>query len=168
MCGVRRNHRPLLYVSKPLTASRKGEVCYQRKANIALQASRVTSNSETHDSTNVASTWPAQSATRMETEMLRNSTPAPEFPNCYFLDPEMFAYHDLKLTTQSFATDQDLNHAVRDPFTISTAYFGWVHLWMPIVSKRRWYDVHVKPLAPLQGQIKMLLLWHEALGVAAR
>jgi hypothetical protein len=82
----------------------------------------------------------------------------PDFPSSYFLDHEIFAYHRLNLSSSGLSSSPQLDDAVSEISSISDAYFGWAHLWMPIISKKHWYAQHIIPLMTPKPHVKILLL----------
>jgi hypothetical protein len=82
----------------------------------------------------------------------------PDFPSSYFLDHEIFAFHRLTLLSSGLSSSPQLDDAVCETSSISDAYFGWAHLWMPIISKKHWYTQHINPLMTPKPLVKVLLL----------
>jgi hypothetical protein len=64
----------------------------------------------------------------------------------------------LALPKYTLRPSTQLTEAVLSFQDISEAYFSWAHLWMPVISKSRWYGLHLKPLGTFEPHIKLLLL----------
>jgi hypothetical protein len=78
------------------------------------------------------------------------------FPSSFFLDPEVFLSHGLSIPTVELPLQTVVETAVADSLAISQVYFDWVHLWMPIISKKRWYALHISPLTRPKTDVKIL------------
>lgn len=85
-------------------------------------------------------------------------SPVPAFPASYFLDREIFEQSNLTLPASIPTPSPQLNHAIAAPLAISTAYFEWAHLWMPVISKKRWFNLHLHSDKLPNNSVQILLL----------
>ncbi|KUL82557.1 hypothetical protein ZTR_09179 [Talaromyces verruculosus] len=46
----------------------------------------------------------------------------------------------------------------KDIHDTAAKFFDHIHLWMPFISKKRFYDVHIRTLPPSQSDVILLLL----------
>ena len=94
---------------------------------------------------------------QQQIEMFESSDRVSEFPSTYFLDHDVFLYHKLDLPTVNLTLGPIVLEAITSPLAVSAKYFDWVHLWMPMVSKNRWYTHHLNPLISPKSDVKVLL-----------
>src|SRR5689334_12721581 len=87
-----------------------------------------------------------------------------EFPGVYFLDRDVFEKSGVSIPVAKFQLDQSILTTFDKASEISTRYFNWTHLWMPIISKSKWKR-QTGPLARPSCDVKLLvfamkvLLW---------
>lgn len=79
-----------------------------------------------------------------------------DFPGAYFLDRDVFEKSGVTIPVAKFHLDQSILTAFDRASEISSRYFTWIHLWMPIVSKAKWKRL-TGPLARPSCDVKLLL-----------
>ena len=88
---------------------------------------------------------------------LSGSEVASEFPSVYFLDHDVFRQSNVVLPPVDMPLDPVLAEGIQDSALITTRYFAWVHLWMPIIYKSRFLLDRTGPLAKPRSDVKILL-----------
>jgi Fungal specific transcription factor domain len=88
------------------------------------------------------------------------------FPVVYFLDHRVFQHSRMQLPKTNWSVPSIIINFVGDRLALAQEYWAMVHWWMPIISKKRFYDQSLNPLV-LQGVDVILLLstmklvlWH--------
>ncbi len=72
----------------------------------------------------------------------------------------------MQLPKASWSPPSVIADYVGDPLSLTLAYWEKVHWWMPIISKKRFYDHSLNPLVPQGVDVVLLLsamrlvLWH--------
>jgi hypothetical protein len=98
-------------------------------------------------------------------------TPAeyePKFPAAFFLDRQVFDYSHVEIPKPSLTVPTHIAEYIGDPQTIAANYWDSVHWWMPIISKKRFYNHVMNPLTPKTAELPLLLscmkilLWRPA------
>jgi hypothetical protein len=88
------------------------------------------------------------------------------FPAVYFLDYRVFQYSRIQLPKTSWTIPSIINNYIGEPLSLASTYWEKVHWWMPIISKKRFYDHSLNPLIPYGVDVLLLLstmkliLWH--------
>lgn len=78
-----------------------------------------------------------------------------------FLDPFILQQGQLEITPAAASIPPHILRLVGDVNDIhetAAKFFDHIHLWMPFISKKRFYDVHVRTLPPSQPDVILLLL----------
>lgn len=84
-----------------------------------------------------------------------------DFPTMLFLDPEFLQQGQVELFQSTFPIPGHLLRLLGDIDEIhSTAsrFFGQVHLWMPFISKKRFYEIYLPSYSQCHPDITLLLL----------
>ncbi|KIW19987.1 hypothetical protein PV08_00562 [Exophiala spinifera] len=82
----------------------------------------------------------------------------PNFPSVYFLDRDVFDNSKIGLPSIEIRLAPVVLEALQDTTDISTKYFSWVHLWMPIISMARWKNELTGPLSRPRADVNILAL----------
>lgn len=78
----------------------------------------------------------------------------------YFLDSSLLQHIRLETAEPSIPIPSHIANLVGDPTTvhaIASHFFDTVQLWMPIISKKRFYDYCRHPLAPSRADLALLI-----------
>ncbi|KAK5064749.1 hypothetical protein LTR84_000583 [Exophiala bonariae] len=144
------------------------DYCRHRKRRCDRETPRcslcVIKNKECRYTEHMRWVFPDQSSMREETPDLesssqRSSQPSGdvvEFPGVYFLDRDVFDKSGVTIPVAKFQLDQSILTTFDQASEISSRYFTWIHLWMPIVSKAKWKRI-TGPLARPNCDVKLLL-----------
>lgn len=89
--------------------------------------------------------------------LLKPGTNDPSFPVVYFLDHRVFQHSGMQLPKSQWVAPPIIIKYVGEPLSIATKYWDKIHWWMPIISKKRFYDNSLNPLVPLGVDIVLLL-----------
>jgi hypothetical protein len=84
-----------------------------------------------------------------------------DLPTLSFLDPNILQYGQLDLSCAAVAVPTQIANIVGDIIDIRTTagvFFETIHPWMPLVSKKRFYDHHLKILLHSHADISLLFL----------
>jgi hypothetical protein len=88
------------------------------------------------------------------------------FPVVYFLDNRVFQRSRMQLPKTNWTASPIIADYVGEPLSLALQYWEKVHWWMPIISKKRFYDHSLNPLVPRGVDVFLLLstmkliLWH--------
>ncbi|KAF1982763.1 hypothetical protein K402DRAFT_437571 [Aulographum hederae CBS 113979] len=88
------------------------------------------------------------------------------FPAVYFMDHRVFQHSRMQLPKTNWAAPAILIEYVREPLSLAQEYWNKVHWWMPIISKKRFYDHSLNPLVQQGVDVVLLLsamklvVWH--------
>ncbi|KAF2817754.1 uncharacterized protein BDZ99DRAFT_23774 [Mytilinidion resinicola] len=100
--------------------------------------------------------------------LLTASDSNPTFPAVYFLDNRVFQHSRMQLPRTNWTVPPIIADYVGDPLPLALQYWNKVHSWMPIISKKRFYDHSLNPLISRDVDVVLLLsamrllLWHPA------
>lgn len=78
----------------------------------------------------------------------------------------MFDYSHVEIPKPSLTVPSYITDYIGDPQTIVATFWDSVHWWMPIISKKRFYNHVMNPLTPKTAELPLLLscmklvLWH--------
>lgn len=84
-----------------------------------------------------------------------------DFPTLSFLDPKILEYGQLDLPRAAVVIPKqiaDIVGNITDIRTTAAVFFETVYPWMPLVSKKRFYDHHLKNLLHSHADISLLFL----------
>lgn len=79
----------------------------------------------------------------------------------FFLSPEVFHHAQLEIPRPNVPISHEITEMVGDPAkirTVAETYFKTVHDWWPIISKRRFYQVLMSPLAQRRAELYLVTL----------
>ena len=76
----------------------------------------------------------------------------------YFLDREVFDHSKIQIPQAEVQLSQHVLEAFEDADAISTSFFSWVHLWMPIIQISKWKTQLTGPLVRPRTDVKILLV----------
>ena len=87
--------------------------------------------------------------------------PSIDFPTMLFLDPSLLQHGQIEMPRTAPPVPPHILHLLGDTTEIratANKYFEHVHLWMPFISKKRFYDIYLHPGFQTQPDIVLLLL----------
>lgn len=83
-------------------------------------------------------------------ELSTTRTPGHSFPAVYFLDSLVCAHGQVEIPRVNLSIPPYINEYIGgDPRAVSVKYFESIHVWMPLISKKRFYDYLMNPLSQL-------------------
>ncbi|PMD49060.1 putative fungal-specific transcription factor [Hyaloscypha variabilis F] len=74
--------------------------------------------------------------------------PSIDFPTMLFLDPSLLQHGQIEMPRTAPPVTPHILHLLGDTTEIratTNKYFEHVHLWMPFISKKRFYDIYLQP-----------------------
>lgn len=83
------------------------------------------------------------------------------YPTLLFLDPFILQDGQLEITPAAASIPPLILRLIGDVNDIhdtAAKFFDHIHLWMPFISKKRFYDIHLRTLTPSQSDVVLLLL----------
>ena len=78
-----------------------------------------------------------------------------------FMDPAILQYGQVEMPRTTYPVPADVLLFVGDMtevITNASTYFETIHVWMPIISKKRFYDHHLQPMFHCHADVTLLLL----------
>jgi hypothetical protein len=78
------------------------------------------------------------------------------FPAVFFLDPKVFNYCGVKIPSPISPIPPYIADYVGDARHVAAEFFDKIHMWMPVISKKRFYENLLNPL--MQPRIDVSLL----------
>jgi hypothetical protein len=99
-------------------------------------------------------TW--QEAPAVESSEYSSFQLQQNFPPVFFLDPKVFRHCRVEMPTPISPIPSQLAASISDIRHVAAEFFGKIHLWMPIISKKRFYEKLLNPL--MQPRIDVMLL----------
>jgi hypothetical protein len=91
----------------------------------------------------------------------QSSSKRHHFPTVFFLDFDVFQNSQMEIPKISLSVSPFEQDIVRDPANfrgVASQYFNTIHLWMPIISKKRFYEHLLNPLLQPRTDVAMLCL----------
>lgn len=79
------------------------------------------------------------------------------FPVVFFLDFTIFQRGEVEIPRLSIPLPPYIMEYVRDPRQVAAEYFENIHPWMPVVSKKRFYDHLLNPLLQPRADVMLLI-----------
>jgi hypothetical protein len=101
--------------------------------------------------------WPSVSLIKED----RPNVQSIDFPILLFLDSRVLQYSRKEGSGSSIPTPGHINDLIGDVTEIrifASHFFNTVQSWMPIISKKRFYDHYLSPLSPSQPDLALLFL----------
>lgn len=89
-----------------------------------------------------------------ETDILVNHAQAIDLPTISLLDPSILRYGHIDLPHSNPPIPDHVLHFLGDTGSLhntATKFFGYVHVWLPFISKPRFYTLHLPPPVPLHS-----------------
>ncbi|EED14623.1 fungal specific transcription factor, putative [Talaromyces stipitatus ATCC 10500] len=86
---------------------------------------------------------------------------AVNFPTLLFLDPSILQHGHLEIPSPATSVPQHILRLIGDLDDIHTTaskFFDHIHLWMPFISRKRFYDIHIRTVPPSKPDVILLLL----------
>lgn len=84
-----------------------------------------------------------------------------DFPTILFLDPGLLQNGQVDTTRSIVSVPQQILHLLGDLDEIrftAGRFFQHIHQWMPFISKKRFYDLHLQPAFYTRPDVVLLLL----------
>lgn len=84
-----------------------------------------------------------------------------DFPTLTFLDPRILEHGQLDIPHRIVSIPSqivDLVGDIAEVRAIATEFFQSIHPWMPLISKKRFYDHHIKHLLHSHADVTLLFL----------
>jgi hypothetical protein len=84
-----------------------------------------------------------------------------DFPTILFLDPGLLQHGQVEISQITTPVPAHILHLLGDLDEIrrtAATFFGCIHSWMPFVSKKRFYELHLRPSFKFRPDIALLLL----------
>ncbi|RFU29345.1 hypothetical protein B7463_g6992, partial [Scytalidium lignicola] len=94
-------------------------------------------------------------------EESRRKSQALDFSTMLFMDPMILQHGQLGMPRMAYPIPSHVLQLVGDmneATIIASRYFETVHVWMPIISKKRFYDHHLQPMFYCNADMMLLLL----------
>ncbi|MCJ1246722.1 hypothetical protein MMC30_003931 [Trapelia coarctata] len=83
-------------------------------------------------------------------ELPPTRTPGHSFPAVYFLDSLVCEHGQVEIPRVNLSIPPYISEYIGgDPRAVSARFFETVHVWMPLISKKRFYDYLMNPLSQL-------------------
>ncbi|KFZ05697.1 hypothetical protein V501_08118 [Pseudogymnoascus sp. VKM F-4519 (FW-2642)] len=84
-----------------------------------------------------------------------------DFPTILFLDPGLLQHGQVEISQITTPVPPHILHLLGDLDEIrrtAATFFGCIHLWMPFVSKKRFYELYLRPSFKFRPDVALLLL----------
>lgn len=84
-----------------------------------------------------------------------------DFPTMLFLDPGILQQSQIEIFQTSFRIPEQVLHLLGDMDeirNIASKFFTHVHLWMPFISKKRFYDLYLPSYSQYRPDLTLLFL----------
>lgn len=80
------------------------------------------------------------------------------FPAVFFLDPKVFRYYGVEIPKPISPIPSSFADYIGDIRHVAADFFNNIHVWMPIISKKRFYENLLNPL--MQPRIDVAILMY--------
>lgn len=84
-------------------------------------------------------------------------TPTQSFPVVFFLDHAIFQRGEGEIPRLTISLSPYITEYTRDTGEIAAEYFEITHPWIPVISKKRFYDHLLNPLSQLRADVILLI-----------
>lgn len=104
---------------------------------------------------------PVQQKPSKESQLVAPNAVRPHFPVVFFLDAEAFQRARLELPSSPLRIPQQVTDLVGDltaTRSVAAEYFETIHLWLPFMSKKLFYEHVLNPLYSPAPHAKLLFL----------
>jgi hypothetical protein len=84
-----------------------------------------------------------------------------DFATILFMDPTILQYGQVEIPRTTHPVPAHILQLVGDMTDVNTTastYFETIHVWMPVICKRRFYDYHLRPTFHCHAEVALLLL----------
>ncbi|PYH95710.1 hypothetical protein BO71DRAFT_283287, partial [Aspergillus ellipticus CBS 707.79] len=84
-----------------------------------------------------------------------------DYPTILFLDPSLLQHGQIETTRAALSIPPHIQNLLGDFDEIhltADRFFNHIHQWMPFISKKRFYDLHLRPSYHSQPDVVLLLL----------
>lgn len=91
----------------------------------------------------------------------RTEAQALDFPTMLFLDPSILQHGQVEVFRAASRVPAHIMHLLGDIDEIratASKFFEYIHLWMPFISKKRFYELHLPSSFQSQPDVVLLLL----------
>ncbi|KAE9368102.1 hypothetical protein N431DRAFT_494935 [Stipitochalara longipes BDJ] len=83
------------------------------------------------------------------------------FTAVFFLDSKLFRQSQMEIPRATFPVPSAITDLIGDAEgvrTLATQYFDSIHIWLPFISKKRFYQILLRPLSQPRADVALLLL----------
>ena len=105
----------------------------------------------------VSGSWPSVSPI----ENGRRNMQCIDLPAVLFLDSRVFQHGRVEMSGTTISIPAHITAVVGDVTDVrifASHFFDTIHAWMPIISKKRFYDLHLHPSSPPRADLSLLFL----------